>query len=152
MEYLGHIVSKKGVQVDNKKIQAMVEWPTPTNVKQLRGFLGLTGYYKKFVRGYAQIAFPLTELLKKNKFSWGSEVQKSFDELKAKMTQTSVLMLLDFSKFFVVEADTSAVGIGDVLSQDGHPLAYFSEKLPPKLLLSSAYARQLYAISQSVQK
>lgn len=152
VDYLGHIVSKKGVEVDSKKIQAMVEWPIPTNVKQLREFLGLTGYYRKFVKGYAQIAFPLTELLKKNKLSWGSEAQKSFEKLKTKMTQTPVLMLPHFAKLFVVETDASAVGIGVVLPQEGHPLAYFSRKLPPKLLLTSAYVCKLYAIAQSVHK
>ncbi|XP_025607666.1 uncharacterized protein [Arachis hypogaea] len=111
----------------------------PTSLKQLRGFLGLTGYYRKFVLGYAQLAHPLTELLKKNNFHWGAEADMAFDKLKTTMTHTPVLSLLDFSQRFTVETDASNTGIGAVLSHNGHPLAYFSKKLNPKLAMSSAY-------------
>lgn len=151
IEYLGHVVSKERVQVDKKKIQAMGEWPLPKNIKQLRGFLGLTSYYWKFVQGYAQIASPLTELLRKNKFGWNDEAQTAF-ELKRKMTQTLVLLLPNFEKVFVVETYASNTGIGAVLSQDGHPLAYFSKKLSPRLIHTLAYVKELYAITQAVQK
>lgn len=152
VEYLGHVVSVRGVQPDNKKIQAMLDWPTPRNLKQLRGFLGLTGYYRRFVQNYAIIATPLTESLKKNAFHWNDEALKSFDKLKQAMTTVPVLALPDFSKDFIVETDASNRGIGVVLMQDNHPLAFYSQKLTPRMQNSSTYVRELFAITQAVHK
>lgn len=110
------------------------------------------GYYRKFVQGYARIAFPLTKLLRKNKFGWNDRAQKAFEELKRKINETQVLKVPNFKKVFVGETDASNTSIEAVLSHERHPLSYFSKKLPPKLTLASAYVRELYAITQAVHK
>lgn len=129
-----------------------MDWPTPRTIKQLRGFLGLIGYYRCFEKGYAQLAAPLTDLLKKNHFVWNDDAQIAFKALKRHMTYTPVLVLPNFTLQFVVETDASNTGVSAVLSQEGHPLAFFSKKLTPKLSLASTYVRELYAITQAVMK
>lgn len=143
VDYLGHTVSGNDVAVDVSKVQAVLDWPQPQNLKQLRGFLGLTGYYRKFIQGYATIAAPLTQLLKKDNFLWNPLAADPFNKLKIALTNAPVLALPNFSQQFVLETDASGIGIGAVLGQNNHPLAFFSKKLTPSLQKKSAYTREL---------
>jgi hypothetical protein len=152
IQYLGHVVSAAGVGPDPEKISVMVDWPQPKTVKQLRGFLGLTGFYRKFVPKYASLTAPLTALLKKDAFSWNERAQLAFDTLKRAMTEAPVLALPDFNEDFVLETDASGSGMGAVLIQKGHPLCYFSKQFCPRLLAASTYVRELCAITSAVKK
>lgn len=116
ISYLGRIVSSEGISTDNSKITSITNWPTPTNAKELRSFLGLAGYYRKFVRHFATIAKPLTSLLKKHTiFVWTSLHQDAFDALKNALSTAPVLAAPDFSKPFCLETDACAYKIGAVL-------------------------------------
>ncbi|XP_026419412.1 uncharacterized protein LOC113315335 [Papaver somniferum] len=141
LEYLGHIISYQGVMADPNKISAMTSWPTPSNIKELRGFLGLIGYYRKFVKHYGVLSKPLTDLLKKNAFTWTPAATQAFNSLKYDMTTTPVLALPDFSKPFILETDDCATGIGAVLMQEGIPLSFFSKPFGPKSRGLSTYEK-----------
>lgn len=150
--YLGHVISGNGVAVDQDKIQAVLDWPIPKTVKALRGFLGLTGYYRRFVRGYGAIAGPLTDLLKKNCFKWNEAAQSAFEELKTKLTQPPLLAMPDFNETFVLECDASWNGIGAVLMQKGQPIAYLSQSLKGRATILSTYEKEMLAILLAVKK
>jgi hypothetical protein len=128
IEYLGHVISGKGVATDPSKIQDIVKWKTPATIKKLRGFLGLTGYYRRFIPHYALVCQPLYSVLKKNAFHWGPDQQNAFDKLKSIMANPPLLALPDFTLPFTLETDACATGIGAVLMQQGKPLAFYSKR------------------------
>ena len=152
IQYLGHITSSKGVQADEEKIKDMVKWPQPKDVTGLRGFLGLSGYYRRFVKGYGEIAAPLTRLLQKNSFAWDEQATEAFEKLKMAMTTIPVLALPNWDLPFLIKTDASGTGLGAVLSQNGHPIAFFSQKLSTRAQAKSIYERELMAVVLSVQK
>ncbi|KAL4323746.1 hypothetical protein GQ457_11G027680 [Hibiscus cannabinus] len=113
VEYLGHILSREGLTMDPSKVQAIRVWSTPTNIKEVRGFLGMVGYYRRFIRGFATIAAPLTDLLRQGiKFQWTEKAQLAFENLKDLLSNAPVLGLPYFDKDFVVETDALGVGLG----------------------------------------
>jgi len=152
VEYLGHIVSHEGVKVDPSKIKAIKEWKIPTSIKHLRGFLGLTGYYGKFVKNYGRIAAPLTTLLKKDAFSWTPEAKKAFEHIKEAMCQAPVLATPDFTKTFIVECDASGNGIIVVLMQDERRIAFESRPIKGKFLSKAIYEKEMLAILHALKK
>lgn len=107
----------------------MVAWPRPTNITELRGFLGLTRYYRKFVKNYGIIARALTNLLKKGKFGWHQDAEHAFLALEKAMTTTPTLAMPNFNDIFTIETDASGDEIGAVLSQQGKPVAFMSRAL-----------------------
>ncbi|CAM8924213.1 unnamed protein product [Rhodiola kirilowii] len=151
IEYLGHIICAEGVSTDPNKIQAVKDWPVPRNQQHLRSFLGLANYYRRFIKNYSVIAGPLTNLLRKDGFSWDSSADHAFNSLKSALSSSPVLALPDFDKPFIVETDASSTGIGAVLMQDHHPICYISRKLGPRHQSLSVYEKELLAVVHAVQ-
>lgn len=152
LTYLGHVISKQGVATDPKNIEAVKSWPSPTNVKEVRGFLGLAGYYRKFVRNFGLISRPLTDLLKKHSvFLWTNEKEEAFQSLKTALITAPVLALPDFRKTFEIETDALDKGISAVLMQEGHPIAYLSKSLGPRTQGLSTYEKESLAIILGVE-
>ncbi|KAL0352336.1 UNVERIFIED_CONTAM: Transposon Ty3-G Gag-Pol polyprotein [Sesamum calycinum] len=139
-----------GVATD--PLECMLKWPTPTTVKALREFFGLTGYYRKFIKGYGVISKPLTLLLKKNACEWNHEAEEAFNQLKEVMTTAPVLAMPDFSKPFIVETDASGKGIGVVLMQEDRPITYQNKALAAKNLGLSTYEKEFLALLLAVTK
>ncbi|XP_077235487.1 uncharacterized protein LOC143877356 isoform X2 [Tasmannia lanceolata] len=128
--FLGHVVSKEGISVDPAKVEAVLHWKQPSSATEVRSFLGLAGYYRKFVEGFSALAGPLTKLTRKNvKFIWAEECELSFQELKKRLTSSPVLVLPSEGMDFVIYSDASIKGLGCVLMQDGKVIAYGSRQL-----------------------
>jgi hypothetical protein len=150
---LGHVISSAGVATDDSKISDVRDWPTPTDAKQLRSFLGLAGYYRKFDRNYANISKPLTALLTKfTPYIWTSATELAFHTLKKALVSAPVLALPDFSAQFTIETDACEYGIGVVLLQKNHPLAFVSKSLGPRNRGLSTYEKEYMAILLAVQQ
>ena len=129
----------------------MQNWPSPSSIKELRGFLGLIGNYFRFVRNYGDIARPLTNQLKKDAFHWTTDGEEAFLKLKQAMTSLPVLALPDFTKPFILETDASSQGLGAVLIHDHWPIALFSHRLSTRACQKLVYERELMTIVFAVQ-
>ena len=129
---LGHIVSAEGVQVESRKVEVVKDWPVPKDVSQVRSFLGMTNYFRKFIQNHPSRVTPLTDMTKKSvKWLWSEKCQKAFEDVKMQLTKAPVLVLPDPDKNYSVVCDASGIGIGAVLLQDGHAIAFESRKLTP---------------------
>ncbi|KAK1627778.1 hypothetical protein QYE76_002093 [Lolium multiflorum] len=128
--FLGHILSAGGIAVDPSKIKTVAEWKAPTTQTEVRAFLGLAGYYRRFIEGFSSIARPMTQLLKKDKkFEWTNKCEEIFQQLKSRLTSAPILIMPDITKPFDVYCDASKIGLGCVLMQEGKVISYLSRQL-----------------------
>ncbi|KAL8088253.1 hypothetical protein AgCh_038144 [Apium graveolens] len=132
VQFLGHIISREGIRVDPAKIEAVLNWERPKTPTDVRSFLGLAGYYRRFVKDFTKIATPLTKLTRKSeKFVWDDKCEESFQGLKNQLIIAPVLVLPDEHGNFVIYSDASYRGLGCVLMQHGNVIAYASRQLKP---------------------
>ena len=130
IHYLGHIISDEGISVDPKKIEAIMNWSAPRNMTDLRSFMGLARYYRRFIEGFSKVAHTITSLQTKGiNFKWTLRCEESFQQLKNLLTSAPVLKIADLEFFFVVCADACNQGLAEVLMQDNHVICYESRKL-----------------------
>eukprot|EP00253_Pinus_taeda_P005724 PITA_05724 len=152
IQYLGHVISKDGIAVDPEKIKTILDWPVPKDVADIRYFMGLAGYYRRFVEGFSRVAYPITSLQKKGRtFRWSSECQQSFERLKQLLTSAPVLSIADPNKDYVVCTNASGEGVGGVLMQEGKVIAYKSRKLKEHEQKYSAYDLELTAVIHALK-
>jgi hypothetical protein len=149
--YLDHVISEAGVAMDPAKVHAIHEWPAPRSARAVRDFLGLAGYYRKFVHNFGTIVAPLTAVLKKDGFEWFDAAAATFDALKAAASSAPILAMPDFTKPFIVECDALSHGLGTVLVQEGHPVAFFSRPVAPRHRALAAYERELISLVQAIR-
>ena len=152
IQYLGHTISGKGIAVDYSKVETIMTWPTPRNVKEVRSFMGLAGYYRRFVERFSQISNPITHLQKKGvKFEWTSECEKAFKELKHRLTTAPILRVPNMDKDFLVCTDASEEGLGAVLMQDEGVIAYASRKLKGHEINYATHDLELAAVVMALK-
>jgi len=147
VHFLGHVITKEGISVDPAKITAMVDWPKPSNVTEVRSFLGMAGYYRRFVKDFAKIALPLTQVFcKDHQFEWSPECEASFQELKQRLVSAPILTVPEGNEGYMVYSDASRQGPGCVLMQNGKVVAYASRQLKPHELNYPNHDLELAAV------
>lgn len=152
VSFLGHIISAGVVAVDPSKVNEVVNWMPPKNVSEIRSFLGLAGYYRRFIKDFSKIAKPMTRLLEKDKeFRWSEECQTCFEELKKRLTLAPVLILPDITKRFDIYCDASRQGLGCVLMQEGQVVCYASRQLRKHELNYPTHDLELAAVVHTLK-
>ena len=152
MKYLGHLISTDGVRPDPDKVEKVKEWPRPTTVQEVRAFLGLANYFRKFMQGYSQMVSPLTDLTRTKKaWNWTDKCTEAFERVKYCLTHAPVLRMPDFSKPFEVVADASKYASGGVLLQEGQPIAFDSRKFNKAELNYTVSEQEMLASVRAVQ-
>ena len=147
IKFLGYLISKSQIQMDGAKVASIRDWPAPTKVTELRSFLGLANYYKRFIMGYSKIASSLTNLLKKGrKWEWDAECQDAFQKPKDAITLEPVLRLPDLELSFEVHTNASDRALSGVLVQEGHPVAFESRKLNAVKQRYIAHEKEMTAV------
>ena len=158
IEYLGMIIEEGEISMDPVKLGGIRDWPTPTTVKQVQSFLGFGNFYRKLISHYSDLAWPLNDLMKKDKkFEWTTECQEAFDILKQQFTEEPVLLMPDQSKPFQIESDVSKVATGAVLTQldsngDWHPIAFMSKTFTDTERRYKIYNRELLWIIRALKE
>lgn len=158
VNYLGYIIGNGGIKTDPEKIDSILNWPVPKTIKQVRGFLGLAGWYRRFISNFSTVVYPVTEVLStKRKFNWTTEAQDSFNQIKTLLTSAPVLTNPDFNKKFYLHCDASDVGIGAVLVQydencDEKPIGFMSKKLSTAQRNYSVTERECLAALEAIKK
>jgi hypothetical protein len=152
VSFLGHIISNGGILVDPAKVKEIMAWSIPTTVMEIQSFLGLEGYYQRFIEGFSKIAKPMTSLLEKGReFKWDEKCQDSFEQLKKRLISPPVLVMSDLQKGFDIYCDACGHGLGCVLMQEGHVIAYASRQLRKHELNYPTHDLELAAIVHALK-
>jgi len=141
------VISKEGISVDPAEVAALVDWPRPTNIIEVRSFLGMARYYRRFVKDFSKIALPLTQLRRKGrKFEWVANCEASFQELKQRLVTAPIFTIPVGNEGYIVYSDASQQGLGCVLMQNARVVAYASRQLKPHELNYPTHDLELAAV------
>jgi len=145
---LGFVLAENELKMDPEKVAAIVNWPSPKYLCEVRSFHGLASFYRKFIRNFSEICAPMLDTIKKasEPFRWTDAVERSFQLLKRKITERLILRFPDFKKLFQVRCDASGTTIKAVLSEEDKPMAFFNEKLNESRQKYSSYDKEFYAV------